>query len=313
MFPESFARRAETIFGSVGKVWIDRLPDLVRSVCEAWQVASIQPVPDLSINWVGKGRLSDGRPVVLKLCPPNKEFGTELAALGQFAGRVSVQLIDSDKDRGALLLECLEPGEPLTDLIAANDSEATRVAADLMAGLWVPAPVAGGLPTVADWAAGLSKLRPHFGGTTGPFDERLVSLAERLFCAVTRQDRPQMLLHGDLHHGNILSASRLPWVIIDPKGVVGDPAYDAATFLMSLGADDGSLQLTDEMILNRAAILCSRLNIDRSALFAWAVARTVLSAWWCVEDHMADPMEVMSLASRVARLSGLIDDDDPPS
>ncbi|MCG2718424.1 MAG: aminoglycoside phosphotransferase family protein, partial [Nanoarchaeota archaeon] len=88
--------------------------------------------------------------------------------------------------------------------------------------LWLPVTDARPLLTVESWTAGLRKLGPHFGGTTGPFPEYLVDAAEQILAEFIPSMGERVLLHGDLHHWNILSAKRQPWLALDPKGVTGE-------------------------------------------------------------------------------------------
>src|SRR5439155_23831953 len=157
------------------------------------------------------------------------ELMTEMEALRLFEGHGIVQLLDADARQGAMLLERLRPGTPLADL--ADDEQATSIAAGVMRQLWRPAPPEHPFPTVARWAAGLGRLRNKFVGGTGPFPTALVEEAERLFAELIPSMAEPMLLHGDLHHENIVTAERQPWLALDPKGLVGEPAYEVGALL----------------------------------------------------------------------------------
>lgn len=138
-------------------------------------------------------------------------------------------MLELDSDRGAMLLEHLEPGTPLTAV--GDDEEATTIAAGVMKKLWYPAPPNHGLSLVSDCARGFKRLRGRFGGGSDPMPTRLVEEAERLFDELPASQGEALVLHGDLHQVNILAARRQPWLAIDPKGVVGEATYDTATLL----------------------------------------------------------------------------------
>ena len=94
-----------------------------------------------------------------------------------------------------------------------------------------------------------------------------------------------MLLHGDLHHGNILSAERQPWLALDPKGVVGEAEYEVGALLRN-----PMPQILDEaqprqLLSRRVDQLAEELGFDRARLIGWGLAQAVLSAWWTYEDH----------------------------
>ena len=145
----------------------------------------------------------------------------KIEALQAWSGGAAVRLMDFSIDLGALLLERLTPRRTLASL--DHDEHATRVAAQIMRELWQPPPSNSAFPTTAQWADGLRRLRTRFDGGTGPFPRALVEIAELLFRELLASSEAPVLLHGDLHHFNILSSDRRPWVAIDPKGLSGEP------------------------------------------------------------------------------------------
>ena len=91
-----------------------------------------------------------------------------------------------------------------------------------------------------------------------------------------------MLLHGDFHHYNILSATRAEWLAIDPKGMTGDRGYDVGPFVENPRPSDG---WSPQLLHRRLDILAEELEYDRARLRDWAIAYAVLSACWSAEDH----------------------------
>lgn len=215
--------------------WHARLPRRIARYARRWSLDVAPPFPDLSYAYVAPAARADGSAAVLKLAVPDAELTSQVAALRAYAGRGSVRLLRADAARGALLLERLRPGTPLTALAADDPLEATRVAARVMRRLWRPPPTgARAFPTVAQWAAGLARLRRAHAGGTGPLPADLVETAEAWFARLVPSMAAPVLLHGDLHPGNILRATREPWLAIDPKGVVGEPAYEVGALLRNL-------------------------------------------------------------------------------
>ncbi len=187
----------------------------------------------------------------------------------------------------------------------ADDEEATRLAAGVMQQLWRPVPVAHPFPTVARWAAGLGRLRRRFDGSTGPLPAPLVEQAEALFADLLASAAGPVLLHGDLHHWNILAATRAPWLALDPKGVVGEPAYEVGALLRNRLPRRIETAAGRALLARRVAILSEALAIEPSRLLGWGVAVSVLSAWWSIEDHGSGGEAALACA-RV--LAGLLDD-----
>jgi streptomycin 6-kinase len=277
-----FSRRIVELNGEAGAAWLEALPALLKECERSWDITLGPPFP-LSYSYVAPATLSDGAEVVLKVGIPNSELHTEIAALRVYAGRAAVRLLDSDSDRGLLLLERAMPGTPLVEL--DDDEEATAIAADLMRELWQPAPSDHSFPTVADWAAGLKRFRARYEGGTGPLPARLVEIAEDTFTTLLSSEADRVVLHGDLHHWNILRAERRPWLAIDPKGVIGEPAYEVGALLRNPLPQllrSGSARRT---LARRVDLLAERLSVDRARLLGWGLAQAVLSAWWTIEDH----------------------------
>ncbi len=283
IIPPDFARTMQEVYGAVVVDWLDQLAELIAYCEERWSLGVMPPFAPLSYNYVAPARLSDGRDIVLKVGFPSRELITELEALRLYDGHGISQLLDADSDKGILLVERLKPGTPLSHL--TDDEQATSIAAHVMRRLWRPAPPEHPFPTVARWAAGLGRLREHFGGSTGPFPAALVGEAERLFTELLASASEQALLHGDLHHDNILAAEREPWLAIDPKGLVGESAYEVGALMRNQLPQPLAGSEARRFLARRLDQLAEELGLERARLHGWSLAQAVLSAWWSFEDH----------------------------
>jgi streptomycin 6-kinase len=164
-----------------------------------------------------------------------------------------------------------------------DDVKAAKIAALTMKSLWVDAPVGSSFPSVADWMNGFSRLRQRFEGKAGPLPEDLVSEAERLSKELLASNTTSKLLHGDLHHDNIVQSGS-NWVAIDPKGLIGDPVYEVGAFLRNPGSlyeDENNAADTVEKSLD---IFEGHLGFSKNRMLKWAYVQAVLSAWWIIED-----------------------------
>lgn len=279
--PAQFSQTITALYGDAGRDWLAALPALLGACAQRWGLTIGAPFA-LSYNYAAPALRADGLPVVLKLGVPNPELTNEAAALRHYAGRGIVRLLDSDAACGVLLLERLLPGTMLAAV--EDDDAATQRAAEVMRALWCPPPPDHTFPTVARWAQGFTRLRARFGGGTGPLPAALVDRAEALFAELLASAGPPMLLHGDLHHFNILAAERAPWLAIDPKGVLGEPAYEVAAFLRNPPGRVLAAPQPARLLARRVAIFAETLGFERARLLAWGLAHTVLSAWWSLED-----------------------------
>ena len=231
-----------------------------------------------------------GASAILKILSPLSDETDAPRALAHFAGRGAVRVLAEDK--GAVLLERAVPGFALTDVVAGGrDDEATANIADIAAGLHHGEPPDGFID-VMQWADGFRRQRER--GPHPLLPPAMLDRAETLYRDLAASQGRRFLLHGDLHHENILMGER-GWLVIDPKGVVGEPAFEV---VMSLGnpqllwpfAADG------KVMARRVAIFSERLALDHDRILSWAFAQMVLCACWHIEDGNPDADVGRSLA-----------------
>lgn len=246
--------------GEAGRAWLAGLPAQIEALAEEWGLVLGEPYqPSGYTSWTAPVT-RDGEPYVLKVRVPDEDSSGENAALRHYGGVACVRLV-AEKQH-ALLLERCEPGTPLT--AQPDDDTVARVVAETLLELW-EAPVPGDLPHVRDaWA----RWRGVVERSTVPRrDEALATLDDLL-----AGDVPDVLLHGDLHGGNVLRATRRPWLAIDPKGRVGDPALDAVPVVRDRAAPG--------LVQRRLDIVSEVLGLDRERIRAWTLVKCVEGAAW---------------------------------
>lgn len=268
-------------------------------IAARWSLTLDAPFANLTYNYVASATRADGQPVVLKLGVPNPEMRSEIAALRLYDGRGMVALLEGDAEAGALLLARVAPGVSLTT--EHNDERATLVAAEVMRALRLPAPFEHPFPTLARWGEGFTRLRARFDGGSGPMPAPLFSRAEALYAELLVSSGAGVVLHGDLHHDNILSAGDGSWLAIDPKGVIGEAAFEPASLLLN-PQDLHSWPDLNRVLARRIQILAEALAFEPERLRAWAEAKAVLSACWSIEDHGDGWQPAIALAERLVAL-----------
>jgi streptomycin 6-kinase len=297
--PDAFAHHTVGAFGTAGEAWLRTLPSLVADVTRRWGLTLGAPFA-LSYNYVAPARMPDGSEAVFKAGVPSAELRRELYALRRYDGDGICRLLAADDERCAMLLERLRPGEMLAPLASLDDEAATRIAAGVMARLWRPVPAGQPFLPVAQWFAdAFDRHRRDYGGA-GPFPVAVFERAEALVPELLVSAPREVLLHGDLHHYNILTAERAPWLAIDPKGVTGDPGYDVGQFF--LNPDLGDVLAKPEVVRRRLDVFAEELHYDRARLAAWAFAEVVLSACWSAEDHGDGWHRAIAVAETLLRL-----------
>lgn len=300
LIADGLRQTVERVHGESGRQWLSLLPALLSESCARWSLELEQPFEHLSYNLVIPGSKSDGTEIVLKLGVPCHELLTEAAALSLFGGAGAIRLLNHDATRGLLLLERVTPGTPIFKL--QENREATRTATTLMRRLWHHSlPAEHSFPSLTDWFRAFARLRERFDGGSGPFPAELISKAEDTFAELSATSDDNVLLHGDLHHANILCSEKRGWLAIDPKGIVGDPGYEVGSFMLNQLPGNSSEFATMEILGERLSIFSDELQISRERLARWAFCHAVLSAVWDFEEA-AEWGDTIRLARILERL-----------
>lgn len=283
--PPVFVRNVVSYFPN-GRRWLADLPQCLAALAERWQLRDLRPVSSLSFNFVALATESrHGCEVVLKVSPDPSVTAAESAWLLHHAGNAVVGVLAASTD--AYLMECLSPGLPLDPSSQREDRQAAREIAKIINGLSRSPPPAnqGGLfRAVAQDSSGFADYGRVFRDR-GAVDAKLVDAAKTVWSALTSSSAsPACLVHGDLHHGNVLVSARGDGtsrpIAIDPQGLVAETEYECAAMLRNRLAwcpDEATLA---RAVSDRVSILAEVLALDARRIAAWGFAQTVLSACW---------------------------------
>ncbi|MCP2334803.1 aminoglycoside phosphotransferase family protein [Actinomadura rupiterrae] len=301
MITRELTRNVVGVWGAEGRRWLDDLPGVLEGVAREWRLVVGEPY-ELSYHYVARVTCEDGTLAVLKLGLPHAESITnEVPALQAFDGRGAVRLLRSDLARGALLLERSSPGERLRDLVPRRDTQATSMLVEVMRRLHAPVPDGCPLPDVITQAKAFDKYAARLGDS-GPMPLDFVVRAGGLMRELCADAAERVVLHGDLHHDNVLRATREPWLAIDPHGLVGDPGYDVGSFLFNPVPDDRDEALT-ALVPARIEQAADESGIPLDRVIAWGFVKAVMSDVWNAEDWKpGDTWSPLSRAHDVARL-----------
>ncbi len=221
----------------------------------------------------------DGDAVVAKIVrSPGEEWRSGLVTQA-FGGRGMVRVYEYGD--GAVLLECLSPGNSLVQMsLDGRDELATEILADVIGRMAPPPRIGADIPTVDDWAKALERYVMS-GDERIPRD--LLDVARETYSFLSRSQGQTRLLHGDLHHCNVLFDVRRGWVAIDPKGVIGELEYEVGATLRNPWERPEAFT-TAAAITRRIDCFGRKLGLDTERTLAWAFVQAVLAAVWCVED-----------------------------
>jgi len=245
---------------------------------DRWNLSDPVLIAETATSWIYKVARKKGGAAALKLLKPETNEDERLGGqlLNWYAGEGAARVYAQTED--ATLLEWLN-GHALSELVhQGKDVTATDIICQIVSQLHQPRQemVPELIPLNARFAALFDTNMSKW-----PFAGRdLLIRAKIIAKALLETVEEEIPLHGDLHHDNILFSPR-SWVAIDPKGILGDPAYEVANcFQTPWTATD---VCADPGRINRLAdTFEQRLGFNKARMLGFAVSHTALSACWSV-------------------------------
>ncbi len=265
-----------------------------EQVCaERWELGPIEWLPDLSVNHVGFCQSRHGS-AVLKVCVEPGIAVREAETLRHFGAELCPAVFETATDLECLLLERIHATHDLAAWYADPEREIDA---------WLPfcraiaahADVPDGFPTLADYARTFdSALSKSIPGELA----RLMARARDRREILMGSDRENRLLHGDLHHFNLLREEGGPWRMIDPHGVVGHPFYEMGAFLRNPWGPCYTEPGVRERLADRVSILADRLALPSATVAEYGFYGAAFSLAWDLEEGetFSDGMVVMAEA-----------------
>lgn len=278
VYKKSFMKELEeniiNLYGAKGVQWLSDLPKLVEHLEISCGLSNLKPFKNLTYNYVLSG-FQGLQPIVLKLSLDHDDLKREALALKAFAGFGTVKVLREND--GMLLIERAIPGVSLKSYFPEKDDEAIQIIGACLKQLH-QAPIRRNydLPHINDWLVVLDK------ELNIPTDylHKARSVRDMLIASSAKP----ILLHGDLHHDNILQNGK-ELVVIDPKGVIGESAYDVAAFIRNpipqLLEHPNALGVIDNRITQFAKIL----QLSKQRIIDWCYVQAVLAWAWTLEDN----------------------------
>jgi streptomycin 6-kinase len=270
----------------------------VARAVERWALTLGDPYPEVYPgNFVCRCLLFDGTPAVIKSEPERgdeDEFLAGLDAMILYGGRGMVRVVDLARDERIVLMELVVPGETLW---REPIDRALEAVASVMQNLRLAPPPGHSFPDVRAYHRAWPNNRRLYGGQ-GPIDADLFEIGERLFLELCDTSAAPVVLHGDLHFGNVLRSDRKSWLAIDPKGVKGEPCYEVGDLFRN--RVDELYEASDPIraMRRRVELLAELTGFDRERVRLWALAQAVLSEVWTADN----PSRSTDVDLRAARL-----------
>jgi streptomycin 6-kinase len=244
------------------RAWLAELPELVDACAKEWDLRLGEPFESATSLVVPAGE------AVLKLtAPSDRETDEEADALETWSGHGAVKLLAQNRERRAFLIERCGPGTRLW----SEESHQLEVAVELLSRLTIPIAADRAFRSVGDEAARwLDEVPRRFEEAGRPFERPLLDYARTVYESAKDDG---YLVNQDLHGGNILSALREPWLVIDPKPLSGEPELSCVGLLRNAASASDFSPATVRRYLDAFATL----GLDRERCRAWGVAHAL--AW----------------------------------
>jgi streptomycin 6-kinase len=289
-FPERFLRYAHRDQGEKAKAWLKELPGILTRCCEKWELTLGATTDEIKGNFIAYAETAGGEEVVLKVGVPHRDFSTEMEALGIYAGRGINRLIDCDKELNAMVLERVRPGRMLETL--RDEHERSEIAARILRDLHrTPPPLKHTLPHFMDWIQdAFQDARNCQDSSRAEVYLEQIPHVEAMMERLMDGQESQILLHGDLHHWNILEDDQRGWMAIDPKGVIGASCLDAGRFINNATGFGSSAPGKRKIMLDAVEVFSKVLGEGEERIFAGAFCDRVMGCSWGLA-HEADDRE----------------------
>jgi streptomycin 6-kinase len=258
-----------------------------------WNLALDGSLSETHMSWLMPVR-HRGMPAMLKMPKPASDERSAASVLRYFAGDGAVRVIADDD--GALLMERAEDDVSLKAMaLSGGDDQAATILADCVAQLHAPrdGPLPDGLVALRDWFRSLFAREADL-----PILARCANVARRLLA----EPHETTVLHGDLHHDNVLHSAR-GWLAIDPKGLIGERTYEVANLLGNPWPHSEIVHDPNRM-LRQAGLYAARLGLDRRRVLGFALAHAGLSASWSMDDG-DDPSYRLNCATAIETLGSI--------
>ena len=239
---------------------------------------------------------SEGGPAMLKIATEAEERrGAESMVWWGGDGAACVLA----REGNALLLERAQGDASLVEMVRdGRDDEASRIICGVATRLHAPrnAPPPPSLVPLTRWFAELEPAASRYGG--------MLSQAAETARWLLDEPRDVVVLHGDIHHDNILDFGSRGWLAIDPKHLIGERSFDFVNILRN--PDDRSA-LAPGRFSRQATVVAEAAGLDRVRLLKWTLAFTGLSAAWILADGDRPELDLAVAelaAAELARVTG---------
>jgi len=284
----------KSVHGEDGITWLSELSQNLREVENNWDIKIVKPFGNLTYSYVAMVETTDGQ-AVLKYTPTCKRTEQEIAWYIHGPSAAPIML-KSDSERGLLLLERLLPEGSAKDLVKlGKDDEATEAIASVVVEL-------GSSRSTSDFSfLHISEFHKNLSSLTGYLDEEALDKALNMLKDLTLDKSKDCVLHGDLHHDNVLSSGD-SWKAIDPHGYIGPRAFEVGAMIRNPHDCFPKTISLKAILTRRIDIMANNLPYSKKEIQAWSLIYTLVAASWSLTDHGEIPREHVEIAKAISNM-----------
>ncbi len=285
-----------------GRKWLDSIPVLVKTYETKWGLKSKGAFPELTLNYVEKVKTNNGEYLVLKIgFPQDLDFARQAKTLKLYSGNGAAKVINEDIENSVLLLEGCIPGKSLHTL--KDETKEVLIFTNIAKRLWRRAPEDPSFENISKAMEDFEWYLDNIIKVEKSLPKDLVVKARDLYKKLIATQKDTFLLHGDLHHDNIISSAR-GWLAIDPKGVIGEREFESASFIYNPYKQFSENQelITEKFFSHRIELIAAALRFDKHRITHWAFVKSVSSQIWSIQDFNREDKVSIKIARALEKL-----------
>lgn len=266
----------------------------IDSYAKKWRLTHIELIDNGRESCVLKAHSEQYGNVIIKKRNTVKVIEDEFNTLSEYNGRYFCKIYGADLVNGILIEEQVQPG---TELIKEESLDRRlEVFGSIHKGLHIKPPMKYKFPTYYDWVSKATR----YIETREDHKElcmhmhKAEDICKELFTLYPRK----LLLHGDLHHYNILRNNQNGYTLIDPKGVIGDSIFDIPRFLLNEMEDELDKKLFDKIIY-AITVIGEKLGIPTKIIKETFYIEMAMAECWMAEDGELVNLDKVIFAERI--------------
>lgn len=266
------------------EAWFVQLPKHIEACINRWQLKDLHVMPNLTYNFVARAKSAFfGKSVVLKICLSDGAYAREERALRYFAGTGCVKLFATEPSMYVMLLEDIQPGTTLKTLWPNHDLQAIYITAGLIKQMHTKT-----VSLETQFRTVEQRLTTLNDDSDARMPQFLLEKGKDLAHKLLSSQGDLYILHGDLHHENILLGQNNSWIAIDPQGIIGELAYEVSSFMCDPFPALSKHSDAKNIISRRINLFAELLNLNRQRIADWSYVQTILAIRSSLKNNLPE-------------------------